>query len=166
MRCIELCAVVLLDHMACFCQSRTTSDHRDHSHGPGPHRRGIVTSKMNRCSRSGTLECSTALLLDRQHWSVSSVRRLCTSADYSQVGSPLLQLLEASLEIPRETPEDAASGGQRVPQSHNPAYLGSLRLDTHQAGMCLWSSVWKRPSRRHIILAQTRSQVPLYCINT
>ena len=47
------------------------------------------------------------------------------------MGSPVLQLLEASLEIPRETPEDAASGGQRVPQSHNPAYLGSLRLDTH-----------------------------------
>ena len=55
MRCIELYAVVLLDHMACFCQSWTTSDHRDHSHGPGPHRTGIVTSKMNRCSRSGTL---------------------------------------------------------------------------------------------------------------
>ena len=106
-----------------------------------------------------TLKCSSVRC-------IGTVRRLCTSADYSQVGSPLLQLLEASLEIPRETPEDAASGGQRVPQSHNPAYLGSLRLDTHQAGMCLWSSVWKRPSRRHIILAQTRSQVPLYCINT
>ena len=137
MRCIELCAVVLLDHMACFCQSRTTSDHRDHSHGPGPHRTGIVTSKMNRCSRSGTLlttlKCSSVRC-------PGTVRRLCTSGDYSQVGSPALQPLEASLEIPRETPEDAASGGQRVPQSHRATipHTWDPCVWTHtQAGMCL-----------------------------
>ena len=155
MRCIELC--VLLDHMACFCQSWTTSEHRDH-----------IGQELSQARWTGAAavehSCTSSWLTTLK---CSSVRRLCTSADYSQVGSPVLQLLEASLEIPRETPEDAASGGQRVPQSHNPAYLGSLRLDTHtQAGMCLWSSVRKRASRRHIILAQSRSQVPLCCINT
>ena len=102
----------------------------DHIGAQGPHRTGIVTSKMNRCSRSVTL-LHFFLTDNTEVRCPGTVRRLCTIADYSQVESPVLQLLEASFEIPRETPEDAASGGQRVPQSHNPAYLGSLRLDTH-----------------------------------